>query len=163
MTGLDLVTFFQTALYSTEDLPLVECLQSVGIKLDFIPLPRQHGGAFATEPQSVAPANDLGARFKQSSDHAVLTHVFNSGSAENAGLCPQDKIIALGGYACNDIGGTVEQTAYRHAHYHPFLPPRPVARDKHHSSSGRSQYRPAAHLPIDKNLKTGFIMTKPYF
>ena len=55
------------------------------------------------KPQSVAPANDLGARFKQSSDHAVLTHVFNGGSAENAGLCPQDKIIALGGYACNDL------------------------------------------------------------
>ena len=103
MTGLDLETFFQTALYSTEDLPFAECLQSVGVKLDFIPLPRQHGGAFASEPQSVAPANDLGARFKQSSDHAVLTHVFNGGSAENAGLCPQDKIIALGGYACNDL------------------------------------------------------------
>ena len=103
MTGLDLETFFQTALYSTDDLPLAECLQSVGVKLDFIPLPRQHGGAFATEPQSVAPANDLGARFKQNSDHAVLTHVFNGGSAENAGLCPQDKIIALGGYACNDL------------------------------------------------------------
>ena len=55
MTGLDLEAFFQTALYSTEDLPLAECLQSVGVKLDFIPLPRQHGGAFASEPQSVAP------------------------------------------------------------------------------------------------------------
>ena len=103
MTGLDLATFFQTALYSTEDLPLAECLQSIGVKLDFIPLPRQHGGAFANEPQSVAPANDLGARFKQNGDHAILTHVFNGGSTENAGLCPQDKIIALGGYACNDL------------------------------------------------------------
>lgn len=103
ITGLDLETFFQTALYSTDDLPLAECLQSVGVKLDFIPLPRQHGGAFASKPQSVAPANDLGARFKQNSDHAILTHVFNGGSAENAGLCPQDKIIALGGYACNDL------------------------------------------------------------
>ena len=103
MTGLDLETFFQTALYSTDDLPLAECLQSIGVKLDFIPLPRQHGGAFASEPQSVAPTNDLGARFKQNGDHAILTHVFNGGSAENAGLCPQDKIIALGGYACNDL------------------------------------------------------------
>ena len=42
--------------------------KDVPLVVDSIPLPRQHGGAFASEPQSVAPANDLGARFKQNSD-----------------------------------------------------------------------------------------------
>ena len=104
-TGLDLEDFFQTTLYSTADLPLAELLATIGIGLQWQAQPRSHGGAFLSEPptETPAPASDFGARFKQSSDHATLTHVFNGGSAENAALCPQDKIIAIDGYACTDL------------------------------------------------------------
>lgn len=95
--------FFQTALYSTEDLPLAECLATTGVKLTFLPLPRQHGGGYAEHIFPIPPTGDFGARFKQNADHIVLTHVFNGGSAESAALCPQDKIIALDGYACTDF------------------------------------------------------------
>ena len=50
-----------------------------------------------------APATDLGARHKQNSSGITLTHVLNGGSAEQAGLCPQDHIIALNGFACTDF------------------------------------------------------------
>ena len=70
---------------------------------DFYEIPFFQRGYVWEESNWEVLFNDLGARFKQNSDHAVLTHVFNGGSAENAGLCPQDKIIALGGYACNDL------------------------------------------------------------
>lgn len=103
ITGLDLTDFFQTALYSTEDLPLAECLATTGVKLTFLPLPRQHGGGYAEHICPIPPTGDFGARFKQNADHIVLTHVFNGGSAESAALCPQDKIIALDGYACTDF------------------------------------------------------------
>ena len=104
-TGLDLEDFFQTTLYSTADLPLAELLATIGIGLQWQAQPRSHGGAFLSEPptETPAPASDFGAMFKQSSDHATLTHVFNGGSAENAALCPQDKIIAIDGYACTDL------------------------------------------------------------
>ena len=104
-TGLDLEDFFQTTLYSTTDLLLAELLATIGIGLQWQAQPRGHGGAFLSEPptETPAPASDFGARFKQNSDHATLTHVFNGGSAENAALCPQDKIIAVDGYACTDL------------------------------------------------------------
>ena len=104
-TGLDLEDFFQTTLYTTTDLPLAELLATIGIGLQWQAQPRSHGGAFLPEPptETPAPASDFGARFKQNSDHATLTHVFNGGSAENAALCPQDKIIAIDGYACTDL------------------------------------------------------------
>ena len=104
-TGLDLEDFFQTTLYTTSDLPLAELLATIGIGLQWQAQPRSHGGAFLPEPptETPAPASDFGARFKQNSDHATLTHVFNGGSAENAALCPQDKIIAVDGYACTDL------------------------------------------------------------
>lgn len=104
-TGLDLEDFFQTTLYTTADLPLAELLATIGIGLQWQAQPRSHGGAFLSEPptETPAPASDFGARFKQNSDHATLTHVFNGGSAENAALCPQDKIIAIDGYACTDL------------------------------------------------------------
>ena len=104
-TDLDLEDFFQTTLYTTADLPLAELLATIGIGLQWQAQPRSHGGAFLPEPptETPAPASDFGARFKQSSDHATLTHVFNGGSAENAALCPQDKIIAIDGYACTDL------------------------------------------------------------
>ena len=104
-TGLDLEDFFQTTLYTTSDLPLAELLATIGIGLQWQAQPRGHGGAFLSEPptETPAPASDFGARFKQNSDHATLTHVFNGGSAENAALCPQDKIIAIDGYACTDL------------------------------------------------------------
>ena len=104
-TGLDLEDFFQTTLYTTADLPLAELLATIGIGLQWQTQPRGHGGAFLPEPPTETPAStsDFGARFKQNSDHATLTHVFNGGSAENAALCPQDKIIAVDGYACTDL------------------------------------------------------------
>ena len=71
--------------------------------LTFLPLPRQHGGGYAEHICPVLPVGDFGARFKQNTNHIVLTHILNGGSAESAALCPQDKIIALDGYACTDF------------------------------------------------------------
>ena len=102
--GLNLEDFFQMALYSTRDLPLAECLATAGVVLTWYSLPRSHGGGLAdAKTDSFPPAPDFGARFKQNGDGATLIHVFNGGSAENAALCPQDKIIALNGFACTDL------------------------------------------------------------
>ena len=104
ITGLDLADFFQMALYTTDELPLADCLHTVGIGLQYAPLPRSHGGGLIGAPIAPPePAADLGARFTQKTDHAVLTHILNGGSAENAALCPQDKITAVNGRACTNL------------------------------------------------------------
>lgn len=111
ITGLDLTDFFQTALYSTEDLPLQACLAWGGVSLHWQPLPKSHGGGLTSKVTDAAPVGDLGARFQQNADSAILTHVLNGGSAEQAALCPQDKIIALNGYACTDLAAQWAQCA----------------------------------------------------
>ena len=103
ITGLDLHDFFQTALYSTDDLPLEACLQTAGIELRWQALPRSHGGGLVETFAEQTPATDLGARYKQNGSGITLTHVLNGSSAEQAGLCPQDHIIALNGFACTDF------------------------------------------------------------
>lgn len=128
ITGLNLQDFFQTALYSTQELPLETCLASAGIHLQWHALPRSHGGNFVeAQPQTTLPSTDFGARYKQNADNITLTHVFNGGSAESAALCPQDRIVALNGFACTDFekqwsslpcGETAQLHYFRHGVLH---------------------------------------------
>ena len=119
--------FFQTALYSTEDLPLQTCLASAGIELQWQAETRSHDGALVDEFTETVPAADFGARYKQNTDSITLSHVFNGGSAENAALCPQDRIIALNGFACTafdqqwqacQCGDKVQLHYFRHGVLH---------------------------------------------
>ena len=103
ITQLDLNDFFQYALYTTEDLPLVACLQSVGLELRFLPQSRTNMGACVSNFPDNTPQADLGCRIKQEKDYAEITHVFSNGSAENAALKPKDKIIAIDGFACTNF------------------------------------------------------------
>nr|WP_253339732.1 PDZ domain-containing protein [Neisseria sp. HSC-16F19] len=104
ITGLDLRDFFQAALYSTADLPLAETLHDWGITLSWQPLPRSHGGDVVNElPAAAADSADFGARFSKTAAGIRLSHVFNDGSAEAAGLCAGDEIIALDYLACTDF------------------------------------------------------------
>ena len=102
-TQLDLHDFFQRALYSTEDLPTAECLKQAGLALHWLPAPASETGSCGTEaPPMVQAACDVGGRFTQQADGALITHVFNGGALERAGLKPKDKIIAVNGFACRD-------------------------------------------------------------
>lgn len=103
VTRIELKDFFQTALFSTSDLPLASCLKSAGIELQWHHAARNHGGALVDTITRHPPIPDFGARFKQNAESITLTHVFNGGSAENAGLCPHDKIIALNNFSCTDF------------------------------------------------------------
>ncbi|OSI06885.1 peptidase M61 [Neisseria animaloris] len=124
ITGLDLEEFFQMALYSTEDLPLATCLEKTGLALHWQAAPRHHGGGLAEKwLPNTEPIPDFGARFKQNGDSITLTHVLNGGSAENAALCPQDRIIALNGFACTafeqqwaqfSVGEKIQVHYFRH-------------------------------------------------
>lgn len=102
-TQLDLQDFFQAALYTTNDLPLESCLKSAGIELKWLPANSSHKGRLVNEFSSTIPQPELGCRFRQQNDGAVLTHVLTDSSAENAGLKAGDKIIAINHFACTDL------------------------------------------------------------
>lgn len=125
ITGLDLDDFFQEAIYSTRELPLDACLKTAGIDLRWLPAERGKGGSVSTEFPAPSSVPDFGARFKQNNEDITLTHVFNHGSAEHAGLAAQDRIIALNGFQCSDfnklwqklsVGDTVGLHYFRHGY-----------------------------------------------
>ena len=95
-TGTDLTQVYRQYIMTTADLPLAEQLQQAGVQLHWAALPRQHGGAYV-EHYSAAeqPSADLGARVQPSSFGVTLQQVFNQGSAENAGMCAGDQLIAF--------------------------------------------------------------------
>ncbi len=101
--GINLHDFFQAALYSTADLPLQNCLKHIGLELRFTSEPRSHNGALVKEFPETQAAADLGCRFKQTDEYAVLSHVSSHGASEAAGLQAGDKIIAVNRYACTDF------------------------------------------------------------
>ena len=104
LSGIDLAAFFQAALYTTAPLPLAKSLQHLGVNLQWQALPRSHGGDVVdTWPPEPAASTDLGARFSPQPYGIKLTHVLNGGSAEAAGLCAGDEIMALNQLACRDF------------------------------------------------------------
>lgn len=101
--GISLADFFAQALYTTDDLPLEQCLAIAGIQLRWFPQNQQNLGALVEEWPDSNPQAELGCRFKQYGDHAILSHVFSGSSIENAALKPNDKIVAIDGFACIDF------------------------------------------------------------
>lgn len=103
ITQLNLNDFFEKALYTTEDLPLEHALKELGVELKWFAHNRQHQGAYVNDfPEMIEAQADLACRFKQQNDGAILTHIFTDGSCENAQLKPQDKVIAVNGFACTN-------------------------------------------------------------
>jgi len=94
LVGVELADFFEMTLRSTDELPLQEWLESVGVKyalytsLSF----KDKGGKL---PESIKPGPVLGVRFKSNQQGAELTHVLDDGAAQKAGLSSGDVIIAI--------------------------------------------------------------------
>lgn len=102
-TQLNLKDFFQAALYTTQDLPLIESLNTFGISLKWLPEKREEEGKLVSEWPKETPQADLACRCQQKDDHAIITQVYNNGAAEKAGLKAGDKIIAVDHFSCTDF------------------------------------------------------------
>lgn len=99
ITGMELRPFLQTAIFTTEPLPLASCLTYAGITLEWL-RGNSHTAPNAAESDNVT---DFGAAHKQQNDGAVLTYVANGGAAEAAGLNANDQIIAVNRFSCTDF------------------------------------------------------------
>jgi predicted metalloprotease with PDZ domain len=98
LVGTDLSEFFAEAVYGTEELPLERWFGSVGVAYRLRPAatPDEPGG-FIEKLGPVEARGVLGARFKAAGDLVELTHVFEGGAAQAAGLAAGDRLVAVDG------------------------------------------------------------------
>lgn len=94
IAACDLSDFFNQYLHGTEDIPLAEFLADSGVLFHLRPEDNQDdkGGKPA---KSEKPVAYIGARFANNSSGAQVTHVFDGGPAQQAGLSAGDVIIAI--------------------------------------------------------------------
>jgi predicted metalloprotease with PDZ domain len=97
VSGVRLRSFFDRALRSTEELPLKQCLASVGIDLHL--RAAESLGDKGGKPASSAVRRRvaLGARTAEDPAGVKLTHVLDGGTAQAGGLAAGDVIVALDG------------------------------------------------------------------
>jgi predicted metalloprotease with PDZ domain len=102
MAGVNLNDFFAKYLYGTDDLPLADLLTSVGIKFCMRPASNADDkGGKPAENSSSKPVTSLGARVVNDPAGACLSHVFDRGPAQTAGLAAGDVVLALNGIKVN--------------------------------------------------------------
>lgn len=90
--------FFQLALYSTEQLPTVSLLQSVGLELKCLPRQeRNDRGGFKKELPKYKELADLGIEYKSKATGIIVKNVYADGPAGKAGVAAGDQLLALRG------------------------------------------------------------------
>ncbi len=99
VTGLDLTTFFDTALRSVDDLPIDELLGTVAIGYELRPAAdsKDKGGLKPTDSEPSKPKPDLGVVHRSDAVGVKVVTVHDTGAALEAGLSAGDVLIALDG------------------------------------------------------------------
>ncbi|HUO81520.1 MAG TPA: PDZ domain-containing protein [Gammaproteobacteria bacterium] len=97
VAGEDLGEFFDLLVRSTAELPLERLLATVGIGLRFrAPVSLDDPGG-PPDPRAAAMQTSLGARSRDDSGRILLTHVYDGGAAQRAGLSAEDELLAIDG------------------------------------------------------------------
>ncbi|AZN35308.1 M61 family metallopeptidase [Iodobacter ciconiae] len=94
VTGLDLKSFFDLVLRSTDELPLQALLAGVGVDWQM----RAAVGAADKGgwiDKKLPPVNTLGARTSSEGSFVKLSHVLDGGAAQRSGLSAGDLLIAM--------------------------------------------------------------------
>ena len=99
VSGLSLTEFFQTALRSTEDLPLALLLESVGVQFHYsaAQAAKPKGGFLTSVAQDTAEMS-LGVTLSPELNVAEVQQVYEDGLAHQTGIAAGDQLVALAGY-----------------------------------------------------------------
>jgi len=97
VAGTDLSAFFEKALYSTDELPIDSALQYLGVDVHWRMRKSASdlGGGNHENDSDAKQAPWLGANVEGGAGKVNVTHVFDDGAAQSAGLAPGDTIIAI--------------------------------------------------------------------
>ena len=123
-TELSLTNFFDPVLRSTDELPLSELLEIVGVEFNRRPAANATDLGGALGRKDVTPGPWLGVKSAIKAGRAKLRHVYADSPAANAGLSASDEIVAIEGLrvtsknfeamlATYKPGDTVEIVAFR--------------------------------------------------
>lgn len=114
VAGAPLGEFFERFVRGTEDPPLAEWLAWVGVdfRLRAAESAEDRGGRPARGPERAERAA-LGVRTEAVEGGARLTHVYDGGAAQAAGLSAGDLLVALDGLRVNH--GTLDRAVSRYA------------------------------------------------
>jgi predicted metalloprotease with PDZ domain len=98
LSGLDLAEFFARCVEGTDELPLADALAAAGVELHLRPAEgnKDAGGKSGKAASDRALRQWLGARWTAGGD-ARITHVFDGGPAQAAGLSAGDVVVAWNG------------------------------------------------------------------
>lgn len=115
----DLSEFFKAALYETDELPVIEALEYLGVKLNWRARKSgdDTGGLVSSDSNGGGkpkqPAPWLGANVADAPGGVRITHVMNGSAAERAGLAAGDVLIAMADFSLNK--STLDQHLVRFA------------------------------------------------
>ena len=98
-SGVELKAFFDTALRGTEDLSLDTLLAGFGVKLKWqYPRAAQQTEVLNTVRKIESkPPLELGIKISNAQGHIKVTHVFDNGAAQKAGIAAGDQLLAFDG------------------------------------------------------------------
>ncbi|TNF86108.1 MAG: M61 family peptidase, partial [Gammaproteobacteria bacterium] len=108
ISGEDLSEFLENAIYGTDDLPLADLLDSVGIDvIQRVAANLQDKGG--KDAEGDLPQVDFGAVLKAENGGLTIQRVSEGGSAQAAGLAAGDQIVAIDGLRL-DLGQFEKKT-----------------------------------------------------
>jgi predicted metalloprotease with PDZ domain len=109
VTGLDLGHFFDRVLRGTQDLPLAELLEGVGVGMRQRPARDSlDKGGFTNDGSQDAPSSPvLGLRLGSNGELPLVANVLDGGAARQAGISAGDRLVAIDGLRVTDknLGG----------------------------------------------------------
>lgn len=103
----DMFAFFDAALYATDELPVIDALEYLGVALNWRTRRSEDdmGLLVSTTEESCnkqkAPIPWIGAKVADAPGGVRVTHVSNGSAAERAGLAAGDVLIAMAGFSLN--------------------------------------------------------------
>lgn len=113
VTGVRLQSFFDSAVRSTNELPLPRLLRQVGVDVQLrAAVSAADRGGEAKNAEGADKRAELGIRTRSSGSDVVISHVLDGGSAQHAGLSAGDAIVAVDGLRVSS--GNLEKLLSRH-------------------------------------------------
>ncbi|MEE9141201.1 MAG: PDZ domain-containing protein, partial [Gammaproteobacteria bacterium] len=93
VTGLDVQDYFDKTVRSTEEIPLEELFDSVGVKMTLRAADSELGTRSTSTAAKTPPV--FGAQLSNRNNRVIFQHVYDGGPAQTAGIAAGDELIAI--------------------------------------------------------------------